>query len=161
VPSFDVVSKIELHEIDNAINSTSREVSSRYDFKGSNCTIERKEQEVTILAADDYKLKSIQEMFKVHSSKRGVDVKAFDFQTPQKASGNSLRQIVKLKQGIESETGKKIVKELKSNKFKVQASIRGDELRVEGKDKDILQEVIMFIKGMNLDLPVQFTNFRD
>jgi uncharacterized protein YajQ (UPF0234 family) len=161
MPSFDIVSKTDLQEVDNAVNSTAREIGSRYDFKGSSSSIERKEEEITIIADDDYKLKAIQDMLKVHITKRNLDAKALDFQNPQKASGNTLRQVVKVKQGIESEIAKKIVKEIKDKKFKVQASIRGEELRVEGKDRDILQDVIAFVKQMNLNLPVQFTNYRD
>jgi uncharacterized protein YajQ (UPF0234 family) len=161
MPSFDIVSKTDLQEVDNAVNSTAREIGSRYDFKGSSSSIERKEEEITIIADDDYKLKAIQDMLKVHITKRNLDAKALDFQNPQKASGNTLRQVVKVKQGIESDIAKKIVKEIKDKKFKVQASIRGEELRVEGKDRDVLQDVIAFVKQMNLNLPVQFTNYRD
>jgi cyclic-di-GMP-binding protein len=161
MPTFDIVSKTDIQEIDNAINSIKREIENRYDFKGSNCSIERKENDITILAEDDYKLRAIQDMLKVHVTRRSLDAKALEFQKEERASGNSLRQIVKIKQGIESEIAKQIVKDIKAQKLKVQASIRGEELRVEGKKRDDLQEVINFVKSLSLDLPIQFINFRD
>jgi uncharacterized protein YajQ (UPF0234 family) len=161
MPSFDVVSKTDLQEIDNAVNSVTREIIQRYDFKGSNSSVERKDEEITILADDDYKLGAIQDMLKVHVTRRSLDARVLDFQKVQKATGNSFRQVVKIKQGIESETAKKIVKEIKSEKLKVQASIRGDELRIEGKKRDDLQDAIAFIKTLNIDIPLQYINFRD
>lgn len=161
MPSFDVVSKTDLQEVDNAVQSVMREVKARYDFKDSNSSVERKEEEITILADDNYKLEALQDMLKVHITRRNLDVKALEFGTPQKASGNSLRQVVKVKQGIESEIAKEIVKEIKAQKFKVQASIRGDELRVDGKKRDDLQQVINHIKTMKIELPLQFINFRE
>ncbi|MFN7038937.1 MAG: YajQ family cyclic di-GMP-binding protein [Alphaproteobacteria bacterium] len=161
MPSFDVVSKVDLQEIDNAVNSVKREITQRYDFKNSNSSIDIKEEEITIIADDDYKLSAITDMLKVHVTKRNLDARSLDFQTTSKASGNAIRQVVKVKQGIESEIAKKIVKDIKAEKFKVQASIRGEELRVEGKKRDDLQEVINFLKQQKLDLPLQFINFRD
>ncbi len=161
MPSFDVVSKTDLQEVDNALHSVTREIGTRYDFKSSKAAIERKDQEITIIADDNYKLEAIQDMLKVHITRRQLDSKALDFGTAQKASGNTLRQIVTIKQGVDSEIAKKIVKELKAEKLKVQASIRGDELRVEGKKRDDLQEAIAFIKRMDLPLPLQYTNFRE
>lgn len=158
--SFDVVSKVDMQEVDNAVNSVKREIDQRYDFKGSNCLIERKEEEITLLADDDSKLKSMHEMMKVHLTRRNLDARSLDFGTIQKASGNCLRQVVKIKQGIESEIAKKIVKDIKATKSKVQASIRGDELRIEGKKLDDLQEIMAFIKKLDIDLPIQFINFR-
>ncbi len=163
MPSFDIVSKIDLQEIDNAINSVSRELSNRYDFKGVIFSIELKKQDNTILinAEDDYKLKAIQDSLKVFATKRGIDVKALDFEKEQQASGNSLRQIVKLKNGIDQDSAKKITKQIKNSKIKVQSSIRGEELRVEGKKRDDLQQAMDLIKKESLDLPLQFINFRD
>lgn len=161
MPSFDVVSKTDLQEVDNALNSVSREITTRYDFKNSKSSIERKEDDITIIADDNYKLEAIQDMLKVHITRRQLDSKALDFGTPQKAAGNTLRQVVKIKQGLESEIAKKIVKEIKAEKLKVQASIRGDELRIDGKKRDDLQEAIAFIKKMDLPLPLQYTNFRE
>lgn len=161
MPSFDVVSKTDIQEVDNALNSVTREIATRYDFKGSKSSIERKEEEITIIADDNYKLEAIQDMLKVHITRRQLDSRALDFGTPQKASGNTLRQVVKIKQGVESEIAKKIVKEIKAEKMKVQASIRGDELRIDGKKRDDLQEAIAFIKKLDLPLPLQFINFRE
>lgn len=161
MPSFDVVSKTDLQEVDNALNSVAREIATRYDFKGSKSSIERKEEEIIIIADDNYKLEAIQDMLKVHITRRQLDSKALDFGTTQKAAGNTLRQVVKIKQGVESDIAKKIVKEIKAEKLKVQASIRGDELRIEGKKRDDLQEAIAFIKKMDLPLPLQYSNFRD
>lgn len=161
MPSFDIVSRTDLQEVDNALNSTRREIDTRYDFKGSKCEVTREEETITILADDNYKLEQIQQMFKGHFVKRNLDPKAMDFQKVEQASGNALRQKVKIKQGVESDIAKKIVKAIKDTKMKVQASIRGEEVRVEGKKRDDLQEAMTVAKGLNLDLPLQFVNFRD
>jgi uncharacterized protein YajQ (UPF0234 family) len=161
MPSFDIVSKIELPEVENAVQAVKKEIAQRYDFKGSVATIDRSDDSITIIAADDYKLDAIHDMLKAHITRRKLDVKVLDFEKPQKASGNTLRQIVKIKQGIDSETAKKIVKEIKLGKFKVQASIRGEEVRIDGKKRDDLQEAIAFVKTIKLELPLQFINFRD
>lgn len=159
--SFDVVSKVEMQEVDNAINSVVREITQRYDFKGSSCSVKREENDITVLADDDYKLGQIQDMLKVHFTRRNIDSKALDFATPERASGNALRQKITVKQGVDSEVAKKIVKDIKGLKMKVQASVRGDEVRVEGKKRDDLQQVMSFLKEMDLELPLQFSNFRD
>ena len=162
MPSFDVVSKVDLQEVDNAVNGVKREVGSRYDFKGSKTDITRKDGEITILADDDYKMKTVQEMLKVHVTKRQMDPRALDFQKVEMAGGNMQRVLVKVKQGIDQDTAKNIVKEIKDQKSKVQASIRGDELRITGKQRDDLQQTMQFIKGLGtVNLPLQFVNFRD
>ncbi len=161
MPSFDIVSKVDMQEVDNAINSLVREITQRYDFKDSKCTVERKDEEITILADDRYKLEQIQELMKVHMTRRKIDAKALEFGKEEMASGNAIRQKVKVKQGVETETAKKIVKEIKNSKVKVQASIRGDEVRVDGKKRDDLQATMALVKGMNIDLPLQYINFRD
>lgn len=163
MPSFDIVSKIDMQEVDNAINSVNRELSNRYDFKGASFTIEldQKQSYITINAPDDYKLGQIGESIKAYGKKRGIDTKFFDFQKEESASGNSLRQIVKIKNGIDQDNAKKMVKDIKAKKLKVQASIRGDELRIEGKKRDDLQEIMNFIKSNGYDIAVQFINFRD
>lgn len=161
MPSFDVVSKTDLQEIDNAVNGASREIANRYDFKGSNTSVTREQENITILADDDYKLGAVQDMLKVYCTRRNIDHRALDFGKPEKAASNSLRQVVKIKQGIDQETAKMIVKEIKDKKFKVQASIKGDELRVSGKSRDDLQTTIQFVKGLPVNLPLQFINFRE
>ena len=159
--SFDIVSKVDLQEVDNALNSVRREIEQRYDFKGSNCSVEMKDSEITVLADDDYKLQQIQDMLKGHFTRRKIDAKSLDIAKAEMASGNSLRQKITVKQGVNSEVAKKITKEIKASKIKVQASIRGEEVRVDGKKRDDLQQAISLIKEMNLDLPLQYINFRD
>ncbi len=163
MPSFDVVSKIDMQEIDNAVNSVMRELTNRYDFKGAKFSVELKTKDNLILieAEDDYKLGAIRDSLKVFATKRGIDARAFDFQKEEKASGNSLRQEVKLRNGIEQEIAKKIVKHIKDTKMKVQASIKGDEVRVDGKKRDDLQEAISLLRAANFEVPIQFINFRD
>ncbi len=163
MPSFDLVSKINLQEIDNAVNSVLRELTNRYDFKGANFSIELKTKDnlITIAAEDDYKLGQIGDSLKVFCVKRGIDPRALDFQKEEKAGGNSLRQEIKLKNGIEQEIAKKITKQIKETKLKVQASIRGDEVRIEGKKRDDLQEVMNLLRTTNYEIPLQFINFRE
>lgn len=161
MPTFDIVSKVDMQEIDNALNSVRREIEQRYDFKGSKCSVEKEENDITILADDNYKLEQIQAMLKVHMTRRKIDAKALDFAKIESASGNSLRQKITVKQGIESEVAKQITKEIKNSKLKVQASIRGDEVRVDGKKRDDLQNAIALIRTLDLAVPVQFINFRD
>lgn len=161
MPSFDIVSETDMQEVDNAITSVQREIATRYDFKGTHSSVERKDKEITVVADDEHKLKAVHEIIKVHMTRRKVDISALEFKTPEKASGNTLRQKILVKQGIESEVAKKIVKSLKDSKMKVQASIQGDSVRVSGKKRDELQEAIAHIRGQNWDLPLQFNNFRD
>ncbi|MDA0901819.1 MAG: YajQ family cyclic di-GMP-binding protein [Proteobacteria bacterium] len=161
--SFDIVCKVDLQEIDNAVNLVLRELTNRYDFKGAKFSldIDSKNNQITINAEDDYKLSQIQASLRASVVKRGIDAKALEFGKEEAASGNSIRQIVKIKQGVDQENAKKIVKEIKNQKLKkVQISIRGDELRADGKKLDDLQEAISLIKSMNIDLPLQFINFR-
>ena len=160
--SFDIVSTIDLQEIDNVVNSVNRELINRYDFKGAvfEIEIDKKENLIKIRVEDEYKLGQIGDSLKVFATKRGVDVKALEFSEIEKAGGNSLRQNIKIKQGIDSDSAKKIVKFIKDQKLKVQSSIRGDEVRVEGKKLDDLQKIMQDVKSLNLDLPLQFINFR-
>lgn len=160
--SFDIVSKVDLQEVDNAVNSVLRELQNRYDFKGAKFSVvlENKENQILINAEDEYKLEQIQGSIKVFVTKRGIDVKSLDFQKAEAASGNSFRQIVKIKNGIEQEIAKKIVKDIKDSKIKVQASIRGDEVRVEGKKIDDLQQIIAIMKAASYEAALQFINFR-
>lgn len=161
MPSFDVVSKTDMAEVDNALAGVTREVAQRYDFKGAKCSVERKEQVITILADDDLKLKQMHELMSVHFTRRKVDPKVLDYKTVEKASGNTVRQEVRIKEGIESDLAKKIVKAIKDEKLKVQVAIQGDELRVSGKKRDDLQDAIAFIKKMDAPQPLQYINFRD
>ena len=163
MPSFDVVSKIDMQEIDNAVNSVLRELTNRYDFKGANFSIELKTKDSLILIAceDEYKLGQISDSLKVFCVKRGIDPRALDFQKIEKAGGNSLRQEIKLRNGIEQEIAKKITKHIKDSKMKVQASIKADEIRVDGKKRDDLQEAMNLLRSGGFEVPLQFINFRD
>ena len=161
MPSFDIVSKTDLAEVDNALNNLHREITQRFDFKGSNSKIERKDAELTINADDDMKLRQLQEMLKGHLTRRQVDAGVLDFKEPEKAAGQSVRQTVRIRQGIEQDLAKKVVKSIKDSKMKVQVAIQGDELRVTGKKRDDLQDTIDLVKKLNLGLPLQYVNFRD
>jgi uncharacterized protein YajQ (UPF0234 family) len=161
MPSFDVVSKTELAEVDNALASITREIGTRFDFKGSKCSVERKDEVITVLADDDLKLKQVHELIQIHFTRRKVDPRVLDFKTVEKATGNSVRQVVNIKQGVASDLAKRLVREIKDAKLKVQASIQGDELRVTGKKRDDLQEAIALLRGLDLDQPLQYVNFRD
>jgi uncharacterized protein YajQ (UPF0234 family) len=161
MPSFDIVSKTDLAEVDNAINGMRREIETRFDFKGSKCTIERKDELLTMLADDDLKLKQMQELLKGYITRRKLDAGALDFKPPEKASGNTLRQVVQVKQGIEQTLAKDIVRSIKDSKLKVQVSIQGDELRVSGKKRDDLQTAIQHVREMKIQQPLQYVNFRD
>lgn len=161
MPSFDIVSQTDIQEVDNALNNVRRTIEQRYDFKGSNCSLERTENEIKILADDQYKLDTMADMLKENFVRRKLDAKALDFGKAEKASGNSLRQVVKVKQGIDKDTAKDLVKKIKDSKLKVQASIRGEEVRVEGKKRDDLQDVIALLRTAESSLPLQYINFRD
>lgn len=161
MPSFDVVSEVDLAEAANAVQNVTREITTRYDFKGSKSTIEMKDGLITINADDDLKLKQMREILQGNMQKRGIAPGSLDYQKEEKAAGQSVRQAVKLKQGIDKELAKEIVKAVKDEKFKVQTSIQGDELRVTGKSRDDLQAVIAFIRAMKIEQPLQFKNFRD
>lgn len=162
MPSFDIVSETDIHEIDNAIAGARREIETRFDFKGSKCTIERLENDITLLADDAPKLAQMQELLRVHVTRRKLDAAALDFSaTPERAAGDALRHKVTVKQGIAQELAKTIVKGIKDAKLKVQVSIQGDELRVTGKKRDDLQDAIAHVKRMGIEQPLQYQNFRD
>lgn len=163
MPSFDVVSQVDYQEVLNAVNGVQKEIGNRYDFKSVKWSLDldKKEKQLVIIAESDYCLGQIQISLKACFTRRKLDPRALDFQEPEKASGNSLRQVVKIKEGIEQEMAKKITRAIKDSKIKVQATIQGQELRVSGKKRDDLQETIQLIKDLNLDIPLQFINFRD
>jgi uncharacterized protein YajQ (UPF0234 family) len=140
MPSFDIVSRTDLQEVDNAVQGAMREISTRYDFKGSNCLINR---------------------LRGHLAKRKVDAGAFDFAKPEKASGNTVRQTVTIKQGIERDLAQQVMKMIKGAKLKVQVAIQGDELRISGKKRDDLQDAIALVKEAKITQPLQYVNFRD
>ena len=161
MPSFDIVSKTDLAEVDNALANMTREMSQRYDFKNSQAKIERKEAEITINADDDLKLKQMHELLQGHLARRKIDAGVIDYKPVEKAAGQAVRQKAVIRQGIDKDLAKRLVKEVKERKFKVQVAIQGDELRVTGKKRDDLQAVIEYIKGLSVEQPLQYVNFRD
>ena len=160
--SFDIVSQVDLQEIDNAINQSMKEVNTRFDFRGSKSEItwNREEKKINLLAGDDMKLKSLKEILQTKLSKRGISVKALKYGEAEKAMDGMVRQNAEIIQGIPQEKAKEIVKQIKDLKLKVQSSIQSDQIRVSAKNKDDLQTVIQFVKNSVTDLPVQFTNYR-
>ncbi|MBV8574211.1 MAG: YajQ family cyclic di-GMP-binding protein [Acetobacteraceae bacterium] len=161
MPSFDIVSRLDLAEVDNALAGITREIATRFDFKGSKCTIERKEGTITVLADDDLKLKQMHELMKVHLTRRKIDPGALEYKTPEKASGNTLRQTVLLRRGIDADLARRLTREIKDSKLKVQVAIQGEELRVTGKKRDDLQDAIALIRGLKIEQPLQYVNFRE
>ncbi len=161
MPSFDIVSKLDLAEVDNALAGLTREISTRFDFKDSKSSVKRTEGALTIHADDELKLRQVQELLRMHMVRRKVDAGALDFKDPEKATGQSVRQTVNLRQGIDQELAKRIVRAIKDGKLKVQTAIQGDELRVSGKKRDDLQDAIALVRGMKLEQPLQYVNFRD
>jgi hypothetical protein len=161
MPSFDIVSKTDMAEVDNALAGISREIGQRFDFKGSQCKVERDGDAITVLADDESKLRQMQELLSIHFTRRHVDLKALDFQAQERAAGDMVRQKILIKQGIDKEIAKRLIKDLKDSKLKVQTSIQGDELRVSGKKRDDLQQAITLLKTIDVPLPLQYVNFRD
>ena len=161
MPSFDIVSRIDLAEVDNALAGITREIGTRFDFKGSKCTVERQEGLVTLLADDELKLKQVHELLKVHLTRRKVEPGALDFGKVEKAAGNTVRQTIALRQGIDAELGRRLAREIKDSKLKVQSAIQGGELRVSGKKRDDLQAAITLIRAVKIEQPLQYVNFRE
>ena len=161
MPSFDIVSKTDLAEVDNALQGMVREIGQRFDFKGSKCTIERLENVLTVNADDALKLKQMHELLKTHLTRRKLDAGALEFKEPEKATGNTVRQTVIVRQGVAADLAKRIVREIKDGKLKVQVAIQGDELRVTGKKRDDLQTAIQLVRGLKIEQPLQYVNFRD
>ncbi len=161
MPSFDIVSEADMAEVDNAIQNVMREISVRYDFKGSKSTVESADGAIKVFADDDLKLKQMHEILRGNLHKRGIEPGQLDYQKVEPAAGQSVRQSILVKDGIDKEMAKKIVKDIKGAKMKVQVAIQGDTLRVTGKKRDDLQSAIQFVKDMGLEQPVQFKNFRD
>ena len=161
MPSFDIISKINYPEFDNALANCLREITNRYDFKGLNISIERKDKTITTLAPDEIKLKQVNELLQVHLIRRKVDPRVIVVKNSESAAGTTIRQISELKEGISQENAKKIIAEVKKLKLKVQIKIQGEELRTEGKKRDDLQEAISTIQAIDIGLPIEFVNFRD
>jgi len=161
MPSFDVVSKLDQHEVDNAINQAGKEIAQRYDFKGTETTIEQTEEGIVIRANSEGRLDAARDVLETKMVRRQVSLKSLDPQQPQPAGGKMWRQLIKLKEGVSKEKAKDIVKAIKDSKLKVQASVQGDTVRVSGKKRDDLQAAISAIRDSSLDLPLQYINFRD
>ena len=161
MPSLDVVSKTNIAEVDNALNSVAREVKQRFDFKGTTCSIERSGNTLSITADDNMLLRQMHDLLYKYCARRGVDSRFLDFKSPQNATKGSLRQEVLIREGIDQTLGKQIIKMIKGTKLKVQVAIQGDELRISGKKRDDLQLTIESIKEMKIALPLQYINFRD
>ncbi len=160
MPSFDVVSEVEMHEVTNAVDQANREVSTRFDFKGSGARYERNDDEILMIAPSEFQLQQMLDILQTRLSRRGVDIACLEIGEPQ-ASGKEVRQIVTVRQGLDSPLAKKIVKRIKDSKLKVQAAIQGEKVRVSGKKRDDLQKVIALLKEDDLEMPLQFNNFRD
>ena len=161
MPTFDVISKINYQEFDNALANCLREISNRYDFKGLNISIERKDKTITTLATDELKLKQVNELLETHLVRRKVDPRVLSVKNSEGATGGTIRQVSELKEGISQENAKKIIGDIKKLKLKIQIKIQGEELRVDGKKRDDLQEAIAAIKTIDIGLPIEFINFRD
>ena len=161
MPSFDVVSRIDHQEIDNAIGNATREITTRYDFKGSNTSIEKKDNSIVVLTDDEMKAGQVNDMLVTHFVRRKIDPLCLKKKELEKAGGNKIKQIYDLIEGIDQSICKKLIADVKSSKIKVQVKINGNELRVDGKKKDDLQSVIQLIESSNIGIPIQFINFRD
>ena len=161
MPSFDVVSRTDLMEVDNAIHGVEREIKQRFDLANTKCSVSRSENTMTLIADNNMKMDQVVELLCLYLAKRKVELGALDFGTPQNAGGGVLRETVSIKQGIDGDLGRLISKEVKRAKLKVQVTIQGQELRVSGKKKDDLQATMSLIKAMENQQPVQFVNYRE
>jgi cyclic-di-GMP-binding protein len=161
MPSFDVVSKLDMQEVDNAVNQTKKELGTRYDFRGTHTELEQTPEGIVVRSADKEHVAAAYKVLMERMVKRSVSLKSLDPQEPEPAGGKTMRQLIKLKQGIATEKGKEIVKLIKESKLKVQAQIQDEQVRVTGKNKDDLQACIRLLRGADVGLDLQFNNFRD
>jgi len=161
MPSFDIISEVNQVEVRNAVDQTNKEVSTRFDFKGSNARVEHADKVLTLFADDEFKLKQVTDILTGKLTKRGVDIRSLKYADVEKVSGNKVKQLVTVRVGVEQELAKKIVKLIKDARMKVQASIQGDAVRVSGAKRDDLQEAIALVKKSITDFPVQYGNFRE
>lgn len=162
MPSFDVVSEVDKTEVRNAVEQTNKEVSTRFDFKGSDARVEQAELVLTVYADNEFQLNQVQDILNAKLTKRGVDIKCLEISEKiEKISGNKIKRSCTIKVGVETELAKKIVKFVKDSKMKVQASIQGDTVRVTGNKRDDLQAAIQLIRSSITDFPLQYQNFRD
>jgi uncharacterized protein YajQ (UPF0234 family) len=161
MPSFDIVSQVDKQEVKNAVEQANKEIANRFDFKGSDARIEQNELALTAYADDEFKLGQVVDVLRARLTKRNIDLRCLELGAIEKISGDKAKRTVTVKVGVPQETGKKIVKQLKDSKLKVQGSIQGDAVRVSGAKKDDLQAAIQLVRSTVTELPVQFTNFRD
>ncbi len=161
MPSFDVVSQIDQHEVDNACNQARKEIAQRYDFKGTESSIEKTDEGIVLRSNSEGRIDAARDVLESKMVRRQVSLKSLDAQPPQQAGGSMWRQLIKLKEGVSKEKAKEIVKAIKDSKIKVQAAIQGDSVRVSGKKRDDLQATIALLKEKDFELPLQFKNFRD
>ena len=160
MPSFDIVSEVDLHEVNNAVDQTNREIGNRYDFKGSDARVELGDALLTLHAESDFQIQQMQPMLYQRLSKRGIDVGCLEESEPE-VSGQRVHQRIAVRTGVDKELARKLIKKIKDSKVKVQASVQGDQLRVTGKKRDDLQSIIALLKAEDVGLPLQFKNFRD
>lgn len=160
MPSFDVVSEIDQHELTNAIDQANREISNRFDFKGTDSKIEMVDNSLTIISSSEFQVKQIQDILETKVSKRGIDIRCLDYGDILE-NNNQARQLINIKKGVDKELARKIVKMIKTSKLKTQAAIQGDQVRISGKKRDDLQATIAEIKAAKFDIPLQYINFRD
>jgi len=160
--SFDIVSEVNMQEVDNAINQAQKELAQRYDFKGSKASIDynKTDKKITLVADDDFKMRALRDILETRMAKRGVSIKALEYKEPEKAFEGTLRQVATITSGLPSEKAKELVKLIKDAKLKVQVQIEGAKVRVSSPKKDELQGVIAYLRGVNFALPLQFTNYR-
>ncbi len=161
MPSFDILSEVDQVELRNAVDQANKEVTNRFDFKGSDARVEIGDKLLTLYADDDFKLDQVYDILTLKLGKRGIDVRCLEKGKADKVSGNKVKQEIKVKVGVEGDLAKKIVRHLKDSKLKVQASIQGDVVRVSGPKRDLLQDAIAMVKKSVTDFPLQFGNFRD
>jgi uncharacterized protein YajQ (UPF0234 family) len=161
MPSFDIVSEVNQVEVRNAVDQANKEVSTRFDFKGSDARIELADKSITLFADDDFKLSQVADILTAKLTKRGVDVRALDHGAIEKISGNKVKRVVTVRVGVEADLAKKIVRMIKDSKLKVQPTIQGDAVRVAGAKRDDLQRTIALVKQQVTDFPLQYGNFRD
>jgi uncharacterized protein YajQ (UPF0234 family) len=162
MPSFDIVSEVDKPELRNAVDQANKEITGRFDFKGSDARVEQNEFALTLYADDDFKLEQVRDILTAKLAKRGIDVRCLDFaEKSEKVSGNKVKLAATVKNGIESDLAKKIVKQIKDSKLKVTASIQGDAVRVSGAKRDILQECIALVRKSITEFPLQYQNFRE
>lgn len=161
MPSFDIVSEVNQVEVRNAVDQTNKEVSTRFDFKGSDSRVEIGDKTLTLYADDEFKLKQVTDILTAKFAKRQVDVRSLEYADAEKISGNKVKQVLTVRTGVEQELAKRILRLLKDGKLKVQGSIQGDAVRVSGAKKDELQAAIALVRKSVTDFPLQYQNFRD